>query len=169
MTDADLARFTDIEAIKRLKAQYCRYIDTKQWDRLAGLFAPGTMFEGFGSAPTGSDERAFVTGISTRMKDAVSIHHVHSPEIAFFGPDRARGIWAMMDLVELGPDIPLKEFPGGRGYCGYGHYEEEYRWADGVWRFSFLRLTRLRLDPMAPDHPPIRHDLLAHSPDWLDG
>jgi hypothetical protein len=169
MNDIDLARYADTEAIKRLKAQYCRYIDTKQWDRLAGLFAKGTMFEGFGSAPTGSDETVFVKGISTRMKDAVSIHHVHSPEIAFLSPDRARGIWAMMDLVELGPGVHLKEFPGGRGYCGYGHYEEEYvRTGDG-WKFSFLRLTRLRLDPMAPDHPPIRHDLLAHSPDWLDG
>lgn len=169
MTDTALARLLDLEAIKTLKAQYCRFIDTKQWDRLAGLFAPGTVFEGFGSAPTGSDEKAFVAGISTRMKDAVSIHHVHNPEIVFLGSDRARGLWAMMDVVELGPGIHLKEFPGARGFYGYGHYEEEYRRIDGEWQFCFLRLTRLRLDPMAPDHPPIRRDLLAHSPGWLDG
>jgi hypothetical protein len=28
---------------------------------------------------------------------------------------------------------------------GYGHYDEEYRFVDGQWRFSALTLTRLRV------------------------
>ena len=91
-----------LEEIKRLKAAYCRYLDTKQWQRLRALFADDTVFEGFGSAPTGSNADQFVAGITARLTDAVTIHHCHMPEIEFTAPGRARGVWAMMDLVELG-------------------------------------------------------------------
>lgn len=101
MSDDDLRRLLDLEAIKQLKARYCRLVDTKQWERLATLFTPDTRFEGFGSAPTGSDPTAFIDGISSRLRDAVSIHHCHTPEIVFTGPDSARGIWAMMDLLQF--------------------------------------------------------------------
>ena len=36
-----------------------------------------------------------------------------------------------------------------------------------LWKFCFKRLTRLRVDPMPHDYPPIRTDLLAADPDWL--
>ncbi|MEQ8816179.1 MAG: nuclear transport factor 2 family protein [Thalassobaculum sp.] len=165
----DLETLLALEEIKRLKAAYCRYLDTKQWQRLRALFADDTVFEGFGSAPTGSNADQFVAGITARLTDAVTIHHCHMPEIEFTAPGRARGVWAMMDLVELGGGRSPKEAPGRRGFHGLGHYEEEYRRDDGVWRFCFLRLTRLRVDPLPLDHPLPRTDLLAHSPDWLRG
>lgn len=165
----ELRTLLDIERIKQLKAQYCRYIDTKQWERLAGLFAAGTRFDGFGSAPTGSDATAFIEGISTRLARAVSIHHCHTPEIVFTGPDTARGIWAMMDMLEFPADASPRETPGSRGFFGYGHYEEEYVRSGDGWKFSFLRLTRLRIDPLPADYPVARTGLLAHSPGWLDG
>ncbi|MEQ8395977.1 nuclear transport factor 2 family protein [Thalassobaculum sp.] len=168
MPTTDPNRLLDIEAIKRLKAEYCRFVDTKQWDRLSALFAEETMFEGFGSAPTGSTARDFIKGISHRMTGAVTIHHVCNPEIAFLDPDRARGIWAMTDLVELAAGMRPKEAPDSRGFRGYGHYQEEYRRDGGRWKFCFLRLTRLRLDPLPDDFPPMRHDLLAADPNWLD-
>ena len=83
--------------------------------------------------------------------------------------DRARGVWAMMDLVDLGEGRSPREAPGYRGFLGLGHYEEEYRRVDGEWRFCFLRLTRLRVDPMRLDYPAARTDLLASSADWLAG
>ena len=168
MSDDDLRRLLDLEAIRQLKARYCRYVDTKQWDRLATLFTSDTRFEGFGSAPTGAGPDDFIRGISGRLANAVSIHHCHTPEIVFTGPDSARGVWAMMDLLQFPPGQSPREAPGRRGFRAYGHYEEAYRRDGGVWRFCFLRLTRLRIDPLPDDHPEPRADLLAASPDWLD-
>ncbi len=48
-----------LELIAQLKARYCRYIDTKQWDRLGSLFADDCKFEGLGSAPAGADVAAW--------------------------------------------------------------------------------------------------------------
>jgi len=169
MHATDLQTLLDLEQIKRLKAAYCRYLDTKQWPRLRALFADETIFEGFGSAPTGSTADQFIAGIAARLTDAVTVHHCHMPEIEFLDPDRARGVWAMMDLVDLGEGRSPREAPGHRGFLGLGHYEEEYRRVDGLWKFCFLRLTRLRVDPMRLDYPAARTDLLAATTDWLAG
>lgn len=166
--DHHLRRLLDLQAIHELKARYCRFVDTKQWDRLRTLFASETRFEGFGSAPTGADVDAFIGGISTRLARAVSIHHCHMPEIVFTGPDSARGIWAMMDLLQFPLSEAPREAPGSRGFRAFGHYEEAYRREGDVWLFCFLRLTRLRIDPLPADHPEPRTDLLAASPDWLE-
>lgn len=161
--------FEALQAIRALKARYCRYIDTKQWDRLRGLFSAGARFEGFGSAPDGSDAGTFVAGVSARLAEAVSIHHCHTPDIVFKAPDRARGVWAMQDFLEWPQPIRLKEAPEARGFIGWGHYEEAYVREDGVWKMDFLRLTRLRIDPLPtggafPDTAALRRA----SPDWLD-
>lgn len=167
MADEPAAMLLDREHIKELKARYCRFIDTKQWDRLATLFTPETRFDGFGSAPSGSDAATFVAGISRRLAGAISIHHCHMPEISFTGAGRARGIWSMMDYLEFPPDAVPKEAPESRGFMGYGYYEEEYVRSEGVWRFSRLRLARMRIDPLPADHPAARPGLLAPSPGWL--
>jgi hypothetical protein len=157
----------DMARIHQLKARYCRLIDTKQWEQLRTLFAADTRFEGFGSAPSGADVDTFVRGVSERLQDAVSIHHCHMPEIAFLDPDRARGVWPMMDYLEWSNGLSPREASGSRGFCGYGHYEEEYvRDAEG-WKFSFIRLTRLRIDALAPGHPELRPVALKASSDWL--
>ena len=52
----------DIESISQLKARYCRFIDTKQWERLRGLFAADARFEGFGPALFGADVDALSSG-----------------------------------------------------------------------------------------------------------
>jgi hypothetical protein len=157
-----------VDAIRQLKARYCRYIDTKQWDRLATLFTTDCSFDGLGSAPPGADVRTFVAGVSARLGPTISVHHCHTHEVVKTGPDQARGIWAMEDFVEFTDGSAVKETPGSRGFRGYGHYEEEYRREAGLWRISFLRLTRLRLDPVPADAPPPRMGQRQASPDWLD-
>jgi hypothetical protein len=62
------------------------------------------------------------------------------PEIELLSATEARGIWAMFDYVEFKPS---------RGIRGYGHYHEEYRKEAGSWHISKLKLTRLRVDPLA--------------------
>lgn len=169
MTRPTAETLIDIEEISRLKAAYCRYVDTKQWAPLRALFTDDATVDGFGSAPSGSTADQFVAGLTARLTTAVTVHHCHMPEIAFLGPDRARGIWAMMDLVDLGEGRAPGEAPGSRGFLGLGHYEDEYRREGGVWKFCYKRLTRLRVDPLRADYPVARTDLLAHSHDWLAG
>ena len=162
-----IQRILDIESITQLKARYCRFIDTKQWDGLKELFAADTRFDGFGSAPTGADVDTFVRGVATRLQNSISIHQCHMPEMVFISSDYARVIWAMMDYVEWPTGFSPHEAPGSRGFYGYGHYEEEYRRIGGAWKISFLRLTRLRIDPIPMDNPlpgPVR---VSASTDWL--
>jgi len=169
MTD-DIARLAlDLDAIHQLKARYCRFIDTKQWARLSSLFTPDARFEGLGSAPSGATVEMFVSGISARLAKVVSIHHCHMPEIYFLAADRARGIWAMMDYLEWPEGGEPQEARGYRGFTAYGHYEEEYRRTPDGWRIAFLRLTRIRIDPLAQPAPRSDRARVVHSPDWLIG
>lgn len=160
-------RLIDREKIKLLKAQYCRFLDTKQWPELRALFLDDAGFEGFGSAPTGSTVDQFIAGISTRLTEALTVHHCHMPEITFNGPDRARAIWAMVDVVELQNGNSPVEAPGHKGFTGYGHYEDEYALVDGEWKFAFKRLSRIRVDPIPLDNPPVRTDRLKAHKDWI--
>ncbi|WP_424138304.1 nuclear transport factor 2 family protein [Roseomonas chloroacetimidivorans] len=162
-----LRRLLDLSEIHGLKARYCRCIDTKQWRALEELFTVDARFEGFGSAPTGANRETFVAGVSTRLADAVSVHHCRMPEIEFIGPDEARGIWAMEDYVDFPRGRDVAEAPGQRGYRGYGHYEEAYRRDGETWRFTFLRLTRLRIDAVSQADPPPRPGRLSASTGWL--
>lgn len=167
MTIDTLHRLAAIEDIKQLKARYCRFVDQKQWQRLAALFAPGTRFDGFGSAPTGADAAKFIEGISKRLTGVVSIHHFHTPEITLTGPDTARGLWQMMDYLHFPPESRPREAPDSPGFTAWGYYEEEYVRHDGAWKFSFLRLARQRVDPLPADHPAPRAGFLQPTPDWL--
>ena len=158
----------DLAAIGSLKARYCRFIDTKRWAELEALFTPDARFEGLGSAPDGAARSTFVNGIAARFQHATSVHHCHMPEIILIAPGVARGIWAMTDYVQWPDGMPAAEVPGHCGFHGYGHYEEEYRKADGQWRISFLRLTRLRFDALPTGHAPPRPGRLQASNDWID-
>jgi hypothetical protein len=159
----------DRDAIGQLKAKYCRFIDTKRWPELRALFVEDARFEGLGSAPSGADLDTFITGISTRFRDATSVHHCHMPEIRVTGPDTARAVWAMTDYAQWPEGFAVAEVPGHPGFHGYGHYEEEYRRQGGVWRISLLRLTRLRFDALPIGHAPPRPGRLQASTNWIDG
>lgn len=157
-----------LELIAQLKARYCRYIDTKQWDLLGSVFTDDCKFEGLGSAPAGADVTTFVKGVSTRLGPTISVHHVHQPEIVLTSPTTARGVWAMEDFVEWQDGGAVKEAPGAKGFRGYGHYEEEYHKNGGQWKISFLRLTRLRIDPVPADAPAAHMGACQATPGWLN-
>ncbi len=133
----------DIEAIKQLKARYFRCMDTKQWDEMREVFAEDVhvdMEAEGGGIQESRDE--FMTMLRNSIEDVITVHHGHMPEIDLTSETTARGVWAMFDYVEFaGEGEP-------QGLRGYGHYEEEYRKEDGVWRIASLRLTRLRVDPL---------------------
>jgi hypothetical protein len=152
-----------LEAIRQLKAAYCRFVDTKQWQRLEALFTADAWVAGFGAVPDGSGPSAFVAGVAERIGNSVSVHHVHAPEITLTGPDKAQGIWPMMDYVEFTGAAA----GAGRGWIGWGFYEEQYARVGGEWRIGFMRLARQRMDDLALDHPALKPGRIPPAPGWL--
>ena len=135
MTPDDLV---DIESIKKLKARYCRYLDTKDWTAWRALFADDLVSdtaEAGGKVIEGADE--FVAFTRKNLRNQSTVHQVHAPEIELTSATTARGIWALEDVVRFGPGVNLR---------GYGHYHETYEKTDGHWRIKSSKLTRLRED-----------------------
>ena len=125
-------------AICELKARYCRLMDTKQWDAWRELFAEDyelDVSEGTG-LPVIKGREAALDRVLSSIRDAITVHQVHTPEIRIDG-DAASGLWAMQDRVI---------FPNGTSLTGYGHYHDRFRRQDGQWRIAALKLTRLHLE-----------------------
>jgi hypothetical protein len=153
----------EIERIKALKSRYCRYLDTKQWDKWATLFADDFTFT---SGEGGREER--IQALAAERQNATTVHHVHSPEIVMTGPETARGIWALHDYVEFPEIATTGPAKGYRGMIGAGHYEEEYRKVGDDWKISYMRVTRTRCDALAgPASPRIDGYPLSRESDFM--
>lgn len=136
----DAAALVEIEAIKQLKARYCRFLDTKDWVAWRGLFADDFLSDtspAGGKVIEGADEFVAFTRKALEKRSQVTAHQVHAPEIDVTSATTARGIWALEDVVRLLPGVNLR---------GYGHYHETYVKLDGEWKFQSSTLTRLRED-----------------------
>jgi hypothetical protein len=135
----DAAALMEIEAIKQLKARYCRYLDSKDWSAWRGLFSDDFLSDtspAGGKVIQGADD--FVAFTSKSLGNRATAHQVHAPEIELTSATTARGIWALEDVVRLAPGVNLR---------GYGHYHETYEKVDGGrWRITSSKLTRLRED-----------------------
>ena len=130
----------EVEAIKQLKARYCRLLDTKQWNEWRLLFADDFVSDTSASGGTvidGADEFVDFVRRNLGKPSQPTVHQVHAPEIAVYSPTTASGVWALNDIVLLKPGINL---------AGYGHYHETYVKIDERWRFKTSTLTRLRED-----------------------
>jgi hypothetical protein len=126
-----------VQELHLLRARYCRYVDTKQWDALDELVTPDFSLSSDGMEHHGRAEvRAFVVGA---LEHAATVHHVHQPEITFTDDDHASGIWAMNDYVIFPTDPPFM-------IRGWGHYHDEYVRTDAGWRFSKVMGARLRVE-----------------------
>ncbi len=132
-----------LEHIRAVKARYCRFVDTKDWQGLRSLFADDARLDISDDVdwevPSGGD--AIVETISSTLRHARSAHHVHSPEVTMIGDGEASVIWAMQDRVLW--DEGTSPLPGVTAMTGYGHYHERYVRIDGEWRIASLKLTRL--------------------------
>jgi len=134
----DAAALVEIEAIKQLKARYCRFLDTKDWDSWRSLFADDFHSDTAGAGGKvidGADE--FVAFTRRSLGDRATVHQVHAPEIELTSPTTATAVWALEDVVRLAPGVNLR---------GYGHYTEAYAKVDGYWLITASTLTRLRED-----------------------
>ena len=128
----------DIEALKQLKARYCRTMDTKDWAAMRQVFSDDVTMDTVasgGSVMTGADD--FLIFLVEAIGDVSTVHQCHTPEIELTSATTAVGIWAMEDMLR---------FPDGSELHGYGHYHETYIARNGEWRISSSTLTRLRMD-----------------------
>ncbi|WP_439486024.1 nuclear transport factor 2 family protein [Blastomonas fulva] len=141
-----LARLLDTEAIKLVKARYCRLLDTKDWDGLAALFTDDAVMDV--EQDTGNPPMTGVAAIIDQIRFAVdhaaTSHQVHSPEITLTDADAATGLWAMQDRVVWQPGT--SPVPGVGSITGYGQYHERYRREGGDWKIAALKLTRFHVD-----------------------
>jgi hypothetical protein len=120
--------FADWLAICNTKADYCRLLDTKQWDQWAQVFTEDVFVDVPESgAPPITTRDDFVWPLSKLLAD------VHAPLIEI-EDDTAKVIWAMQDRLI---------WPDGKKMTGWGHYHEEYRRTENGWKIARLLLTRL--------------------------
>lgn len=129
-----------IEDIKRLKARYCRFVDLNRRDELRNLFTDDILYE-FQGWKKGRGADTFA-GSAEDFADRRSFHRVSMPDIEILSETTARGVWAMVDIIE---------YPATSGKTssrGYGYYHEEYRKVDGAWRISSLLLVRHRVEEL---------------------
>ena len=129
---------SDRDAICELKARYCRFLDTKQWDAWAGLFTEDLVLDTSeaGGPPPIAGRAEAIAMVRQNIETAQTAHQVHTPEVTITG-DSAEGIWAMQDRVI---------WQEGHAVTGYGHYTETYVKRGGEWKIAKSKLTRLILD-----------------------
>jgi hypothetical protein len=134
------AGFADWLAIANVKARYCRLLDTKDWAGFGQLYAADVVLDTTASGgPRIAGRAAALAMIQAALAGAVTVHHVHSPEITIDG-DEAQAIWAMQDRLV---------WADGRSLDGAGHYHERYARQGGEWIITESRLTRLYADMRA--------------------
>jgi ketosteroid isomerase-like protein len=133
----------ELEAIRQLKARYCRFLDAKDQAGWRSVFSDDVvvlldMAVSTGGAdpmtgPPVEGADTFVPMVLGSLEGAATMHHCHTPEITLTSPETAAGIWAMEDWIV---------FANGNELHGAGHYHETYEKRDGAWRIKSLHLTR---------------------------
>lgn len=136
--------------IRVLKARYCRFLDTKDWNGLASLFLEDAILdvEQDTDIPPIHGRDAIIGQIRVAVIDAATSHQVHTPEISVNDNDTAQGVWAMQDRVVW--KAGTSPIAGVASITGYGQYHETYSRSAVGWQFASLRLTRFHVD-MHPD------------------
>lgn len=149
-----LQRLWDLEEIKQLKSRYFQAVDEKDFEAFETLFTEDAVVDFSGEIPhrighnglreADADPAAWrVRGgaaagavIAESVRELVTVHQGHDPQIEWAGDDDATGRWSMSDIMVFEHETMY----------GFGHYLERYRRIDGSWRIAELVLTRLRVE-----------------------
>lgn len=126
----------DQRAIEACKYRYLRAVDTKDWVLLADTVTDDVEASYAGGAFTASGREQLV-GFLRESMSADSMHTSHRvshPELAADGPDRARGRWALNDVVI---DTEARFVLSGAAF-----YEDVYVRAHDGWRIAETRYLR---------------------------
>jgi hypothetical protein len=136
-------RLLAIEDLKRLKARYFRFVDTKKWRELQELFAADATVNFPESSLENCPIGTFLEILERYLDGSCSIHHGYMPEITVTSDDSASAIWSMDDRLYFSE---TRAADGIAAVRGFGHYHETYVRQEGRWLIKTLRLTRLRLE-----------------------
>jgi hypothetical protein len=126
----------DIEEIKRLKYKYLRCLDQKLWDEMGECFVADATAAYSGGKYSYDGRDAILEFLVKSMGEDtfLSSHRVHHPEIDLVGPTRARGVWALEDVViDTKWQITIR---------GAAFYTDDYVKEDGVWRIQHTGYKR---------------------------
>ena len=109
----------DIEAIKQLKARYCRTMDTKDWAAMRQVFADDVDDGHDGFRRRRRDRRRRLPRVPRKRRSARWSPSTTAtcPRSSVTSPTTASGVWAMEDMLRLADGTELH---------GYGHYHETY-------------------------------------------
>ena len=130
----------DIEAIKRLKSRYWRYIDDKQWEELAGCFAKEPFAEYMGPETQFRSVEAIIEYLKGDPRfETTTYHHGHMPDIEIVSDVTAKGVWAFY------VNISMTRADSASALILAGFYQDEYLKEDGVWR---IKNTKARVTSM---------------------
>jgi len=130
--EARLRVLEDIEALKKLKARYWRYIDNKMWQELADCFDEEPFAEYLGPENqfrSVADIVAYLKGDPERF-ETTAYHHGHNPDIEITRDDRAKGVWAFY------VNINMSGKRSSSSVTMAGFYEDEYVKRGGAWRIK---------------------------------
>jgi hypothetical protein len=152
-------RLVAIEEIRRLKARYWRFVDTKRWDDFGELFAPDAHFLDHAAQFGAEGADAIRDKIAGALDATFSVHMGHQSEIDVDDAEHGRGIWTLEDYLVFPPGEVTPESPyAGASLRGWGHYVETYVKLDRTWRFQTIDLYRLRVELgtlQATQYPPV--------------
>jgi hypothetical protein len=131
-----------MELIRQRKAKYCRYLDTKQFDKWEQLFKSDAKIvfyniDNLVKVEFGSVAE-FFPGTRGLFSTAQTIHQTHNSEIEFKSDTEATAIWSMEDWHIYAPE-------GGnpsKTMHGYGFYYETWELVNGEWKLASLELRR---------------------------
>lgn len=157
-----VGRLVELEELRRLKARYWRYVDTKQWDAFGALFTEEATFDDPAASFHCRGRAEIQSRISAGFSGVVTVHHGHQYELEIDESGvRATGIWAMADLLVFpsGSTYPTASNPPSV-VRGYGHYIERYERVAGEWRFAAIELSRLHLETVTHGQTPVPDALL---------
>jgi hypothetical protein len=131
-----LERLVAIEAIKTLRARYCRCLDTKDWVGLRDVLASNIRLELPSLASRGgiTGIEDFLAVVQQWFGASPSLHANYLPEIEIVSPTQASAIWAQEHF------IPARYRPGEHHGHGYGYSHDRYERVDGVWLIASIRL-----------------------------
>ena len=145
MTTLSLTELTALHDIRRLKAQYAFFLDTKNWEEFRRLFTDDLVGK-FGEGPeiTGGDR--YVELAAEAAQAATTIHQFHEPILELTSATTATASWPVLAYLYF----PDRSQPTTQNY---GHYHERYRLTDDGWKIAYLHTTFLRTDDVTESHP----------------
>lgn len=136
-----------IHDLSQLKFRYARGIDTQDWPLVESCFTEDASVWYSGGQFSFDGRTAIMDFLRDLLRPSfVSSHIVLHPEIELAGPDRAKGVWRLQDIVhftEANPAFAHVDIQGGEEMNGAGYYYDDYvRQADG-WKISRMGYVRI--------------------------